>query len=111
MTNPAAKGERFLAISGESLSLVDVANVLRLRLGPAAGKVPTRVLANWLVRVAGLRDPAIKGILPHLGVNLNATSEKATRLLGWVPRSSEEAIVAGAESLLKLGLLAGSRAA
>jgi dihydroflavonol-4-reductase len=111
MTNPAAKGERFLAISGESLWMVDVAKVLRLRLGAAASKVPTRVLPNWLVRLAGLRDPATKGIVPLLGVNLNATSEKAMRLLGWAPRSTEEAIVASAESLLKLGLLRGSNQA
>ena len=40
-----------------------------------------------------------------LGRNMNATSEKAIRLLGWAPRSSEEAIVASAESLLRLGLV------
>jgi dihydroflavonol-4-reductase len=38
-------------------------------------------------------------------VNLNATSEKAIRLLGWTPRANEEAIVATAESLIRLGLL------
>ena len=105
MTNPAAKGERFLAISGESLWMVEVAQVLRRRMGAAASKVPTRVLPNWLVRLASLRAPAFKAVVPLLGMNLNATSEKATRLLGWVPRSSEEAIVASAESLLRLGLL------
>lgn len=36
---------------------------------------------------------------------MNATSEKAQRLLGWVPRSREEAIVATAESLVRLGLI------
>ena len=111
MTNPAAKGERFIAISGESLWMVDVAKVLRRRMGAAAGKVPTRVLPNWLVRLSALKSPAARGIVPLLGLNLNATSEKATRLLGWVPRSSEEAIVATAESLLRLGLLRGSNEA
>jgi len=42
-------------------------------------------------------------------VNLNATSEKARRLLGWRPRSPEEAIVATADSLIRLGLLRDSR--
>ncbi len=111
MTNPAAKGERFIAISGESLWMVDVAKVLRRRMGAAAGKVPTRVLPNWLVRLSALKSPAARGIVPLLGLNLNATSEKATRLLGWVPRSSEEAIIATAESLLRLGLLRGSNEA
>jgi dihydroflavonol-4-reductase len=105
MTSPAARGERFLAISGESMWLVDVAKVLRHRMGAAAGKVSARVLPNWLVRLAARRDPMMKGVLPTLGVNMNATSEKATRLLGWAPRSREDAIVATAESLVRLGLL------
>jgi dihydroflavonol-4-reductase len=47
----------------------------------------------------------VKVLLPQLGKVKNATSEKAQRLLGWAPRSNEEAIVATAESLLRLGLL------
>jgi len=105
MTEPAAKGERFLAIAGESLWMVDVAKVLRRRIGAAASKVPTRVLPNWLVRLAALKDPTMRPIVPLLGVNMNATGEKAKRLLGWTPRPSEEAIVATAESLIRLGLL------
>jgi dihydroflavonol-4-reductase len=105
MTSPAAAGERFLATAGESLWMVDIAQVLRRRLGEAAHKVPTRVLPNWLVRLLVLANPAMKGIVPLLGVNLNASGEKARRVLGWAPRSSEEAIVAAAESLIRLGLL------
>lgn len=105
MTAPAASGERFLAISGESMWMVDVSKVLRRRMGAAAGKAPIRVLPNWLVRLAALREPMMKGMVPQLGLNMNATSEKARTLLGWAPRSSEEAIVATAESLVRLGLL------
>ncbi|MBZ9935551.1 aldehyde reductase [Mesorhizobium sp. BR1-1-16] len=108
MTNPAAKGERFLAISGESMWMIDVAKVLRERMGAAARRVPSRALPNWLVRLAALRDPAVKGIVPMLGVNLNATSEKARRMLGWVPRSREEGIIATAQSLVRLGLVKAS---
>jgi hypothetical protein len=57
------------------------------------------------VRIAALRDPAVKQILPELGKKKNGSNEKARRVLGWTPRSSEEAIVATAESLLRLGLL------
>jgi dihydroflavonol-4-reductase len=105
MIDPAANGERFLAISGESMWMIDVAKVLRRRLGNAAEKVPTRVLPNWLIRLGALKTPMMKAIVPLLGVNMNATSEKARTLLGWAPRSREEAIVATAESLIRLGLL------
>jgi nucleoside-diphosphate-sugar epimerase len=52
-----------------------------------------------------MRDPAAKQILPELGRRKNATNEKARRLLQWSPRSSEDAIAATAESLVRLGLL------
>jgi dihydroflavonol-4-reductase len=93
MTHPAAKGERFLAVAGDSVSMLDIAKVLKARMGAAAKKVPTRQLPNWLVRLAALRDPAIKLILPELGKKKSISNEKARRLLGWAPRSNEEAIV------------------
>ena len=105
MVHPAAKGERFLGVAGDFIWIRDIAKVLKDRLGEAAGKVPTRQLPNWLVRLAALRDPAVKQILPELGKQKNGSSEKARRVLGWAPRSNEEAIVATAESLLRFGLL------
>jgi nucleoside-diphosphate-sugar epimerase len=105
MTNPAAKGQRFLAIAGDFMSMLDIAKVLKARMGEAARRVPTRELPNWLVRLASLRDPAIKQILPELGKVRNATNEKAKRLLSWAPRSNSEAIAATAESLVRLHLV------
>ena len=105
MTHPAAKGERFLAAAGNFMLIHDMAKVLKNRMGEAGKKVPTRQLPNWLVRIAALRDPVVKQILPELGKLKNGSNEKARRLLGWEPRSNEEAIIAAAESLLRLGLL------
>lgn len=108
MTHPAAKGERFLAVAGDFLSLLEIARILKARMGTAAKRVPTREIPNWLLRIAALRDPAIKLILPELGKVKNASNEKAKALLGWKPRSNEEAVVATAESLVRLGLLKDS---
>jgi nucleoside-diphosphate-sugar epimerase len=105
MTHQAAKGQRFLAAAGNFMLILDMARVLKSRMGEAGKKVPTRQLPNWLVRIAALRDPAVKQILPELGKLKSGSNEKAKRLLGWEPRSNEEAIVATAESLLRLGLL------
>jgi nucleoside-diphosphate-sugar epimerase len=105
MTNPAAKGERFLAVSGDFLSMIDIARILKRRMATAAKRVPTRQLPNWLVRIAAWRDPAVAQIVPELGKIKNATNAKARRVLGWQPRSNEDAIVATAESLVRLGLL------
>jgi nucleoside-diphosphate-sugar epimerase len=106
MTDPAAKGERFIAVSGPAMSMLEIATVLKARLGGAASKVPTRRLPNWLVRFVALFDSRMRSLLPLLGNIRNATSAKAERVLGWKPRSREDAIVATAESLLKFGIVA-----
>lgn len=105
MTDPAANGERFLATSGDGMWLVEIAKLLKDRLGPVAAKVSTRELPNVLVRTIALTNPAMKGLVPLLGVRLDASGDKAKRLLGWAPRSPEEAILASAESLVRLGLI------
>jgi nucleoside-diphosphate-sugar epimerase len=108
ITDPAARGERFLAAAGDFMSLRDIAGALKRRMGALAASVPTRQLPNWLVRIAALRDGAVKQILPELGKIKNASNEKARRMLGWAPRLNEEAIAATAESLVRLGLLKDS---
>lgn len=105
MTDAAARGERFLATSGDFLSVHDIAEILRNGAGAAGRKVSTRRLPNWLVRTVALFDPAVKAALPELGKHKNATNEKARRLLGWTPRSPRDAILATAASLSELGLL------
>jgi nucleoside-diphosphate-sugar epimerase len=105
MTDPAANGERFLAVAGDFLSVREIGAVLKARLGPAARRVPTRELPNWLLRLVGLVHPQVRQILPELGKVKNASGEKARRLLGWTPRSREDAIAATGESLVRLGLL------
>lgn len=110
MTHPAAKGERFIAVSGDAISMIDIARMLRARLGVAAKRVPRRQLPDWIVRLAAKRDPSMKQLLPLLGNIRNATSAKAARVLGWSPRSDEDTVIATAESLIRFGLLK-SRAA
>ena len=105
MTHPSAKGERFIAVSGDSISMVEIARMLRSRLGVSARRVPRFQLPDWLVRLASKRDPSVRQLLPLIGTIRNATSEKARRVLGWSPRSNEEALVDTAESLIRFGIL------
>ena len=108
MADPAAKGERFLGVAGDFMSVLQIAQALKARLGVAASRVPTREVPNWLVRVVALFNPAARQILPELGKVKNGSGEKARRLLGWAPRSREDAIAATGESLVRLGLLKDS---
>lgn len=103
MTAPEAAGERFLAIAGTFMTVPEIAATLRERMGEDARKVPTRRLPDWLVRLVAVFDSSVKQITPELGKVKQASNEKAKRLLGWSPRTNEEAIVATGESLVRLG--------
>jgi len=105
MTHPAAGGERFIATAGESVWLVEIARILKAHLGQDASQVRARELPNTLLRIAALKDPMVKSMIPLLGRVMNVTSAKARRLLDWSPRSTEEAVLATAESLMRLHLL------
>ena len=109
MTNPAARAERFLAVAGDFVTIQEIALVLKARMGDRARRVPTRVLPDWIVRLVSLFDSSVALIVPELGKFKNATNEKARRVLGWAPRSNDDAIVATAESLVRLGLLRNSK--
>jgi nucleoside-diphosphate-sugar epimerase len=111
MTNPAAKGERFLAVAGDFMSMLEIAQVLRRKLPAAARRVPKRELPDWLLRTAAVFVPRVRQVLPELGKRKNATNEKAKTVLGWTPRPKEECVVATAESLVRLRLLKDSEIA
>lgn len=105
MLDPKANGERFIATGGESIWLVEVAKVLKANLGNKAHKVKAMQLPNTVLRIAALGDPMVKSMVPLLGIPMNLTSAKAIELLGWSPRSPKDAILAAAESLIRLNLL------
>ncbi len=111
MIDPKANGERFLAVAGESVSILDIAKIYMSHMGAAASKVPTRRIPDWLLRIVAQFDGATKGILPELGTVKTASNAKARRVLGWTPRSNEESILSTGESLLRLGLLKTSKRA
>lgn len=105
MTHPDAAGERFLAVSGEPITYPDLARLLRERLGDDARRVPRLVIPDWVVRVGARFNADLRVLVPELERSRRASSEKARRVLGWQPRPRDEAIIASAESLLRLGLV------
>jgi nucleoside-diphosphate-sugar epimerase len=104
MTNPAAAGERFLAVAPPHMSMQDMAITLKKRVPDLAKKTSTRKLPDFLLKILSLFDAEVAQVVPHLSKKVESTNEKAKRVLGWEPRSREDAVVAAAESLAKLGL-------
>ena len=105
MTNPAAKGQRFLATADGVFTMKELGGVLKSNLGDAGKRVPTRSMPNIGVRIAALFDKPLRQIVPELGDVKEASNAKAREVLGWTPRTKEDAVVATAESLIRLGLV------
>jgi len=88
MAAPGAAGKRFLALAdGPTISFLQLAEILRQRLGPLGARVS--------VQEAPGEDP------PPLVIH----NDRARTELGWRPRPLETTIVESAESLRDLGLL------
>ncbi|MBP2329672.1 nucleoside-diphosphate-sugar epimerase [Kibdelosporangium banguiense] len=100
MTAPEAAGQRFLA-TGEFMWMSEAANALRDGVGDAAGKVPTRNLPDFVVRVSGVFDRSLREIMPALGRRHRHSTAKAKELLGWQARPAAETVVACAKSLIE----------
>lgn len=105
MTSPKAQGERFIAVSSDTMSILDIARLLRRELGPRARRVPRLQAPDWLVRLAATRIPLLQAVVPMLGKVRRATGAKAETTLGWQARPGEAAILSTAESLIRLGLV------
>lgn len=82
MINPEAKGERFLATSDGVMTFYDIAQLLKAQKGEIAQSV------------SNLTNPNA----PYSTLSNN----KAKTILGWKPRTKEEAILATVESLFNV---------
>ena len=105
MISPQANGRRFLAVAGESVSLLEIASMLRKNLGEKASRVPTSEIPNWVVKFGALFNKKLSFLAPYVGLVKHASNEKARQMLGWQPRSTEEALIATAQSLIELNLV------
>jgi dihydroflavonol-4-reductase len=104
MLNPAAKGERFIAVAA-NMSIPEIAKILKRRMGDSAKRVSTFAPPTWLLSLMARFKAEAKAVLPEVGRQRNASGDKAKKILAWAPRSGEDAIVATAESLVQLKLL------
>ncbi|ABQ03191.1 SDR family oxidoreductase [Flavobacterium johnsoniae] len=101
MEKPQAKGERFLALSGGTMSLMEIVKLLKEKMPYVTTKAPAKSLPTFIIRLSSIFNDQAKAILPLVGINRNASNKKAKTILGWVPRTNEEAVTASVISLIK----------
>ncbi|MGP4116367.1 SDR family oxidoreductase [Levilactobacillus zymae] len=105
MTSPQANGQRFLATTGETLSMLDVANLLRDAFPQYAANLPTKTIPNLAVKAAAVANPQLRMIASIVGQYAGTSNHKAQTLLNWHPRSAKTAILATAQSMIDLGIV------
>jgi dihydroflavonol-4-reductase len=96
-------GGRYLAVA-DCLWLIEVARALRESLGPAARKVPTRVLPDWAVKLVSVFDPMARQAVPDLGKQFRVDTGPTRQALGLTFIPAGEAAAAMGRSLVELGL-------
>ena len=101
---PNMAGERFIA-SGPFMKVMQIADILRAKLGKEARKVTTRTMPDFVVRIAALFDPMAKMVVGELGSVRNQDASHAKAVLGWVARPAEQSIADTARSLIDLGIV------
>ena len=104
MTVPGAAGERFL-VSQPFMWFSDVADVLRDAFPAYAKKLPKGTMPDFMLKIVAVFNPTLKQVIPELGRQRQISNEKARTILGWTPRTANEAIIDGAQSLIDAGVV------
>jgi dihydroflavonol-4-reductase len=99
MTAPGAAGQR-LIVSGDFMWMKDIAAVLRAKLGARGGKIPTKELPDFVVRIGANFSTALNTLKPLLRRSHRFSSDKARRVIGLSTRPAAETVIDSAESLL-----------
>ena len=102
MTTPEAAGERFIC-GGEFAWFSELGAVLRKAYPDR--RLPTRTAPDFLLWFLSFFNSALTQVLDDLGRTQIVSHEKATRVLGWEPRSIEDAVLATSESLIERGIV------
>lgn len=105
MLSDKANGQRFLATTGETLSMIDVANVLKNAFPEYAQNIPTKTIPNFLVKLTAIFNPKLRMLASIVGVYAETSDEKAKLMLGWHHRTAKEAIEATGQSMIDLGIV------
>jgi nucleoside-diphosphate-sugar epimerase len=104
LETPGLAGERFLG-AGAFLTALEVAGVLRTRLGQKARKAPTKPMPDWLVTILALFNAEVRGVTTEIGKVRHVDASHARERLGWTMRPVEDTLAECGESLIAHGVV------
>lgn len=104
MESDRASGKRFPCVAGFRW-FEEMSATLRPAFPDFGKKIPAKLLPNWMMYIAAFLGKFPKTTLKELGNKRAVSNRNAVELLGWNPRSPEEAIIATAQSLIDHGVV------
>lgn len=104
LETPGLADERFLG-AGQFLTALQIAGVLRARLGEQARKAPTRPMPDWVVNILALFNAEVRGIKTEIGKIRHVDASHAQQRLGWTMRPVEDTIADCGTSLIAHGVV------
>lgn len=104
MTIPEAAGSRFLCPAA-TLWVKEIVDILSHKYAGRGYKIPTIQFPVVFVRLLALFDKKIARVAGDLNWDYDLSNEKSKRILKWMPRKAEEAILSMSESLIEQGFV------
>lgn len=105
MINPKANGERFIASADGKISLLEMAKVLKNKKPEIGAKIAKSPIPNNVILFGALFNKHAKEGALFLKMNRNVSNEKAKKILGWQPISTnEEVVLDSINSMIKFGI-------
>lgn len=104
MDSPNTSGLRLLA-AADTLSMKEIALILKDAFPAFERKIPTGELPAWLVKFMANFDRSIRSVTSDLGRRRNARTAYVTEKTGIAFRPAREAVIAAAESLIEFSVV------
>lgn len=104
MDSPGTAGQRLLA-AADTLSMQEMALVLKEAFPAFERKIPTKELPAFVVRLMSIFDASLKSVTADLGRRRKARTAYVTEKTGIAFRPAREAVIAAAESLIEYGVI------
>ncbi len=104
MESAKSINQRFPCVAGYRW-FEDMGDVLRKEFPEFNKKIPKGKLPNWVMHIAALFGQFPRSALSELGNRRDVSNRNAMELLGWEPRSPDEAVIATARSLIDHGVV------
>jgi dihydroflavonol-4-reductase len=101
---PQAGGQRHI-LADASLSLMEIATILRSRFPGHCTKLPKTPMPGWLARLVALMDQSLRDARPFLGIRKQSRSARGIALLGKNLIPAKNAVIATAASMIERGMV------